>query len=138
MKESYLLYWMGIMFLSSFIFCGNTLPADGGVTRLLSNQDKGQTFEVKSGESFLLVLPNPGSGGYVVHNPEFDTEILTLVKIEKKSPSDPNRAGDFGSLEWTFLGKGKGISPIIIRAFRPWEAGKAPILLFEASVRVNQ
>ena len=69
---------------------------------------------------------------------EFDPQILILQKMEKKPPSDPNRDGDFGSIEWTFRGKKEGFSSIIIRAFRPWEKDKAPTVIFEASVHVTQ
>ena len=73
--------------------------------KVLSVQHKGQILEVKPGESFLLIVPNPGSGGYVVRDPEFDPQILILQKTEKKPPSDPSRHGDFGSFEWTFQAK---------------------------------
>jgi predicted secreted protein len=86
----------------------------------------------------MLILPNPGSGGYVVRDPEFDPQILTLQKMEKKHPSDPGKEGDFGSLEWTFQTKKEGISALIVRAFRPWEKDKAPVVIFEASVHVSQ
>ena len=107
--------------------------------RVFSVQHKGQIFEVNSGESFLLILPNPGSGGYVVLDPpEFDPQILILQNMEKKPPSDPSRQGDFGRFEWTFQAKKEGISAIVVRAFRPWEKDKAPVVIFEASVHVNQ
>ncbi len=137
-KEGYLIYWIGIMVLASFVFCDKTLPVERDLMKVLSIQHKGQTVEVKPGEFFLLILPNPGSGGYMIQDPEFDSHILTLTKVEKKPASEPSREGDFGSFEWTFLAKGEGVSPIIVRAFRPWEKGKAPVVLFEASVRVHQ
>jgi predicted secreted protein len=73
----------------------------------------------------------------VVRDPEFDPEILSFEKMEKKPPSEPARAGDFGSIEWTFRAKKRGISALTIRAFRPWEKDKAPIVIFEASVHVT-
>ena len=107
--------------------------------RVLSVQHKGRIFEVNPGESFALILPNPGSGGYVVLDPpEFDPQILILHKIEKKPPSDPGRQGDFGRFEWTFRAKKEGISAIVVRAFRPWEKDKSPVMIFEASIHVNQ
>ena len=106
--------------------------------KVISAKHNGQALKAKPGESFMLILPNPGSGGYVVRDPEFDPQILTLQKMEKKHPSDPGREGDFGSLEWTFRAIKEGISPIIVRAFRPWEKDKAPVVIFEASVHVNR
>jgi predicted secreted protein len=107
--------------------------------RILSVQHKGQILEVTPGEFFLLILPNPGSGGYVVLDPpEFDPQILILHKMEKKPPSDPSRQGDFGRFEWTFQATKEGISAIVVRAFRPGEKDKASVVIFEASVHVNQ
>ena len=138
MKEGCYACLIGMVFLTSFIFIDKTLPIERNTTKVISIQHKGQTFEVKLRESFILVLPNPGAGGYVLKDPEIDSQILTLMKMEKKPASEPNKVGDFGSFEWTFLPKEKGVSPIIVRAFRPWEREKAPIVLFEATVQVNQ
>ena len=133
------MYWTGIVFLCSLVLCNKTLPMESRPMRVLSVQDKGQIFEVNPGESFLLIFSNPGSGGYVVLDPpEFDPQILILHKMEKKPPSDPGRQGDFGSFEWTFQAKKEGISIIVVRAFRPWEKDKVPVVIFEASVHVNQ
>ena len=139
MKVSCFMYWTGIVFLCSLVLCNKTLPMESRPMRVLSVQDKGQIFEVNPGESFLLIFSNPGSGGYVVLDPpEFDPQILILQKMEKKPPSDPGRQGDFGSFEWTFQAKKEGVSAIVVRAFRPWEKDRAPVVIFEASVHVNQ
>ena len=106
--------------------------------KVISAKDNGQVLKAKPGESFMLILPNPGAGGYVVRDPEFDPQILTLQKMETKPPSDPGKEGDFGSLEWTFQTKKEGISALIVRAFRPWERDKAPVVIFEASVVIAQ
>ena len=107
-------------------------------SKLFSVEDQGQILSLTTGESFMLVLPNPGSGGYLLQDPEFDSQILTVQKVEKKPPSAPYRSGDFGSFEWTFVAKKRGISALIIRAFRPWETDKAPIVIFEATLQVSQ
>lgn len=138
MKVSFFIFWTGIMFLSSLVFCDKILAMERRSMKIFSVQHKGQILEVKPGESFMLILPNPGSGGYVVRDPEFDLEILSFEKMEKKPPSEPHRAGDFGSIEWSFRAKKEGISALTIRASRPWEKDKAPIVIFEASVRVTQ
>ncbi len=114
-----------------------TLPMERRPMKVLLVQYKGQILEVNPGESFLLIFPNPGSGGYVVLDPpEFDDQILILQKMEKQPPSDPGRQGDFGKFEWTFRAKKEGISAIVVRAFRHWEKDKAPVVIFEASVHV--
>jgi predicted secreted protein len=129
---------LGFFCSSSLSNWEEKLPMEKGTIKIFSNKHHGQTLEIKPGESFMLILPNPGSGGYIVQDPEFDSQILTLQKMEKKPPSDPRKEGDFGSLEWTFNAKKEGISALIIRAFRPWEKDKAPIVIFEASIEVSQ
>jgi len=106
--------------------------------KVFSIQQEGQILIVKLGESFMLILPNLGSGGYVIRGPpEFDPQKLTLQKMEKNPPSDPSKEGDFGSFEWTFRAIEEGLSFLIVRASRPWEKGKSPIVMFEASVQVK-
>jgi predicted secreted protein len=85
----------------------------------------------------MLILPNPGSGGYMVRDPEFNCQVLTLQRMEKKPPSDASREGDFGSLEWTFRARKGGLSFLCVRAFRPWEKDGAAMAIFEASVLVS-
>jgi predicted secreted protein len=89
--------------------------------KIFSGQNKGRVFQLKPGESLLLILSNTGSGGYVVHDlPEFDPEIISFEKMEKKPPSEPDRVGDFGSIEWSFRAKKEGIPALTIRTARPW------------------
>ena len=133
-------YWIGIFLLclQFLAFSQEVTTAEKNPTKVFSVEDQGQVLSLTTGESFMLVLPNPGSGGYLVQDPEFDPQILILQKMEKKPPSDPNRAGDFGSFEWTFVAKKRGISSLIVRAFRPWEKDKAPTVIFEAIVQVSR
>jgi predicted secreted protein len=139
MKLSCLRYLTGVAFFCSIAFGSKAVVVEGSSVKVLSVQDKGQVFQVKLGESFLVSLPNPGSGGYVVQDtPEFDAEVLILQKMEKRPPSDPHREGDFGTLEWTFRAKKEGFSVLIVRASRPWEKDKPPRVIFEASIHVSQ
>lgn len=136
MKFTYSIFLIGMILLCSIVFPAKILTVERNHTKIFSIQHQKQTIEAKTGESFLIVLPNPGAGGYIVQDPEFDSQILKLLKMDKKPPSESNRVGDFGSFEWTFLGREEGISKIVIRAFRPWERDKAPIILFKAIVRI--
>lgn len=139
-KLTCIICWVGIWFLC-FEFLGfsqERSTVKEALPRVFSGQDQSQTLSVAIGESFVVMLSNPGSGGYLVQDPEFDSQILTLQKMEKKPPSDPGRGGDFGSFEWTFVAKKQGISLLIVRAFRPWEKDKAPTVIFEASVQVSK
>ena len=74
----------------------------------------------------------------MVQDPEFDPQILTLQKMERRPPSERRKEGDFGYFEWTFRAEKEGLSTLIVRAARPWEKDKASILIFEALVKVSQ
>lgn len=138
-KAGFFTFVIGITLTCTLVYRDKVLSMDKRPIKVLTVQHKGQVLDLNPGESFLLVLNNPGSGGYIVQEPpEFDPQILILLKMEKKPPSDPNRDGDFGRLEWTFEAIKEGISAIIVRASRPWERGKAPIVLFEGSVLVTK
>ena len=132
--------WMGITLLRlDFLgFSQEVTTVEKDPAKVFSGQDQGHILGVRPGESFMLILPNPGSGGYLVQDPEFDSQILTLQRKEKKPPSDPDRGGDFGSFEWTFLAKQEGRCSLIVRAFRPWEKDKPRSILFSATVEVGQ
>jgi predicted secreted protein len=107
--------------------------------KVLSAEHRGQIVDLEVGETFLIILPNPGAGGYVVQDsPEFDPQIIALKKMEKKPPMDRSREGDFGTIEWTFRARKQGVSPIVVRAFRPWEPLKSQITLFEVTIYVTE
>jgi predicted secreted protein len=133
------IYCTRIVFLFAAVFPQGMPSGKGCPMRVVSIQHEGKTVELKVGESFVLILPNPGSGGYrVISAPEFDDRILNLQKTEKKPPFQGGRQGDFGSIEWTFRAIREGRSVIFIRAHRPWEKDKAPLVVFEVSIRVTQ
>jgi len=104
---------------------------------VFTHKQHGQPINLQRSESFVLVLPNPGAGGYVVQDPEFDSDVLVLQKTDKRLAGDPTRGGDFGQYAWTFFGKRQGESSLIIKASRPWEKNKAGKVLFETAVHVR-
>ncbi|MFX0199835.1 MAG: protease inhibitor I42 family protein [Candidatus Hodarchaeota archaeon] len=129
---------MKFLLIYFLVFCNEISSMEISSKKVFSIQQERQTLIVKLGESFLLILPNLGSGGYVIREPpEFDPQKLTLQKIEKNPPSDPDKEGDFGSFEWTFRAIEEGFTCLVVRASRPWEKGKSPIVIFEASVQVK-
>ena len=107
-------------------------------TKVFSVRHHGKVLHVKPGECFSLILANPGSGGYTVRDPEFDSSVLVLQEMKKRPPSDAAGGGDFGVFEWTFLPIKEGRSRLIVRAFRPWEKDKTHMILFSATVDVVQ
>jgi len=107
--------------------------------QILTILNKGQTIPIKTGNSFMLVLNNPGSGGYIVQDPpEFDPQVLNLLKMESRASKNSNLDGNFGEIVWTFQGSKQGDSHIKVKAFRPWEKNKKPIAIFEATIKVSR
>ena len=139
MKAVSFIGWTGIVFVCCLLFGNTIVPMEGHPIKVFSVQHNGRELRLESGESFILTISNPGSGGYVIKEPpEFDPQILILQKTEKKPPSALGKEGDFGSLEWHFQAKREGISVLIVRGGRPWEQGKAPVVFFEASIHVTE
>jgi predicted secreted protein len=103
----------------------------------LTPEQNGKTVSVEMGSTVRLVLPNPGSGGYLIEGtPDFDADVLSLEETRTVRPGDSAGAGNFGRLEWTFTAVGGGPTELAVRAKRPWE--KEPVLLFLATVIVRE
>ena len=105
--------------------------------KTLTDKDNGGSIEIELGSVFHVVLPNPGSGGYLFQEtPEFNPAVLVLEKVEKATPSESDREGDFGQYKWTLRAQKEGASPLVLYIYRPWEKDKAPIVFFEATINV--
>jgi predicted secreted protein len=106
--------------------------------KILNQQDHGRIISMKQGECFLLILSNPGSGGYLFQDPpEYDRDVLRLSETNRISPPQTGGGGNFGSYEWVFQAERPGTSGIVIRAARPWEKGKSQIEMFKANIEVT-
>lgn len=137
MKFSMLIYSIMILSFFTLVCCSRVFPekCEGRVLTIL---DKGQIIQIEAGKSFLLVLGNPGSGGYVVKDPpQVDSQILDFLKTERIEPKGSNMDGNFGEIVWTFQAKKAGESHIIVKASRPWERNKEPIVIFETLIQVT-
>ena len=107
--------------------------------QILTILNKGQTLPIKTGNFFMVVLNNPGSGGYIVQDPpEFDPQVLNLLKMESRASKNSNLDGNFGEIVWTFQASKQGDSHIKIKAIRPWEKNKKSIEIFEATIMVSK
>ncbi len=107
--------------------------------QILTILNKGQTLPIKTGNFFMVVLNNPGSGGYIVQDPpEFDPQVLNLLKMESRASKNSNLDGNFGEIVWTFQASKQGDSHIKIKAVRPWEKNKKSIEIFEATIMVSK
>ncbi len=102
----------------------------------LTEKDSGRTVTLKVGETLLLSLRNPGSGGYQALPPVFDAGVLTLLSQRDQAPLKP-RPGDFGCLEFTWQARRPGATEVTVNIARPWEKNKPPEQFFMIRVQVS-
>jgi predicted secreted protein len=102
----------------------------------LTEKDSGRTVTLKVGETLLLDLRNPGSGGYKVLPPVYDGEILTLLS-RRELPPTQSRPGDFGRIEFVWQGRRAGDTEVTVNIARPWEKHKPPEKFWKVRVRVS-
>ena len=83
-------------------------------------KDSGSIIEVTEADSIVITLRNPGDGGYVFDEPEFDPSVLELESHEHLPPLTP-KPGDFGSDRWKFRVLRPKESKIEIYIYQPWK-----------------
>ncbi|MFI5330906.1 MAG: protease inhibitor I42 family protein [Desulfobaccales bacterium] len=102
----------------------------------LTEKDSGRTVTLKVGETLVLNLRNPGSGGYNVLPPVYDDEVLTLRSRRDLPPTQP-RPGDFGRIEFVWQARQAGDTEVTVNIARPWEKHKSPEQFMKIRVRVS-
>ncbi|MCX5892958.1 MAG: protease inhibitor I42 family protein [Deltaproteobacteria bacterium] len=105
----------------------------------LTEKDSGRTLTLKVGETLVLNLRNPGSGGYNVLPPVYDGEILALLSRKDIPPEKRPQPlmGDFGRIEFTWEARQPGTTEVTVNIARPWEKTKPPEQFMKIRVRVE-
>lgn len=105
----------------------------------LTEKDSGRTLTLKVGETLVLNLRNPGSGGYNVLPPVYDGEILALLSRKDIPPEKRPQPlmGDFGRIEFTWEARQPGATEVTVNIARPWEKTKPPEQFMKIRVRVE-
>ena len=114
---------IGIFVLLCSCMCDTSYRGrDSGHVLVVDEKSTGSSFECKTGEYLTIDMRNPGSGGYLVKEPEFDQKILQ-IQDQKTIPPAENvkKAGDFGRLIYTFKAIAPGSTDVVFRIYRPWE-----------------
>ncbi len=115
-------------------------PVQAGPAALtLTEADSGRTVTLKVGETLVLNLRNPGSGGYNVLPPVYDGEILALLSRKDIPPEKRPQPlmGDFGRIEFTWEARQPGATEVTVNIARPWEQTKPPEQFVKIRVRVS-
>ena len=102
----------------------------------LTEKDAGQTVTLKLGDTLVLNLRNPASGGYTVLAPAFNDKILTFMYRQDRAP-EKARPGDFGRLEFAWQARQAGDTEVTVKIARPWETNKPPEQFMKIRVRVE-
>lgn len=105
----------------------------------LTEKDSGRTLTLKVGETLVLNLRNPGSGGYNVLPPVYDGEILALLSRKDIPPEKRPQPlmGDFGRIEFTWEARQPGATEVTVNIARPWEKTTPPAQFMKIRVRVE-
>lgn len=99
----------------------------------LTESDSHITAALSVGQELRVRIANPISGGYLLLNPVYDRTKLTFVGRVLIAPTS-GMFGDFGSVEFRFLGAAAGASKLNVYAKRPWEADLSAVEVFTATV----
>ena len=112
------------LLMAGFLLMALMLPAApvqaAPAALTLTEKDSGRTVTLKVGETLVLNLRNPASGGYNVLPPAFDDKILTFMYRRPKS------SGDFGRLEFAWQARQAGDTEVTVNIARPWEQNTPP------------
>lgn len=128
------------LLMAGFLVMALVLPAApvqaGPAALTLTEADSGRTVTLKVGETLLLNLRNPGSGGYNVLPPVYDGEILTFLS-RRDLPPTKSLPGDFGRIEFAWQARQAGDTEVTVNIARPWEKTKSPEQFMKIRVLVS-
>jgi len=101
----------------------------------LTATDSGKTFEVSSGDTLSIQLPENPTTGYrwTIQNP--DDPNLELQNSEFSPSSSSIGAG--GQRTFTFQAKSPGTAHLQLKEWRAWEGDRSILNRFELTVQVK-
>lgn len=126
---------MSILKLAALFLAGATLSAcnasSGIQTSGFGNQPSanasnltpaGASFTVSMGQTFQVVLPSAGAGGYQWHlDSSYDTGVVAFVGEQAGSlPANPT-PGQFAPEVFVFRGQASGATTLHFSQYRSWE-----------------
>jgi inhibitor of cysteine peptidase len=101
---------------------------------LLTEQNQGQTVDVRVGQQVVLSLPENATTGY---RWAIDHLEANLVEAGEPTAQYPSTAiGSGGRVEWVFLVKAPGSTEIALKQWRPWEADRSVGERFRIQLRI--
>ena len=101
----------------------------------LDTGNNGKVIPITVGQVFVITLGNPGDGGYLFDNPEYDTSLLHLMSHVHNPPTN-SALGNYGTDAWQFTTLATGTTDVTITASRPWKTDDA-VNIFKASLSIK-
>lgn len=122
------------LLLAMSVAWGRTPPE----AQVITEKDRGRTVTLTVGETLILDLRNPASGGYTNISPSYNAAVLQLQSREDIPPArgPTPRLGDFGRIRFTWQAVAPGDSPLVIHISREWEKHQPPLVFVEITVQV--
>lgn len=130
----------GFMALALLAFlggCASVNPFAGDSGELVLDGEQQFATEVSAGQSLILDMRNPGSGGYQFVGASFDPKVLELSGFWTEQPTS-GLEGDFGRAKYVFRALAPGKTVVEIRIKRPWEETSAPEVYKSVEVTVSE
>ena len=100
----------------------------------LTVADTGKLLTLVSGQTFTVILSNPGDGGYNFNTWQYDLTILKLDGHTYTPPPNNGKIGDFGTDAWQFTTIKAGTTTMKITAS---QNSANTVTMFSNTVRVN-
>lgn len=129
-----------ITLLASGCGSGNEATKDDSTaTRAKEYSDPNEPIDVKSGDSFTIVLDSNPSTGYAWELAEQpDPAILELKSQSYKAADSEELAGAGGKEYWKFQALKAGTAKVSMRYVRSWEENVEPAETAEFTVNVTE
>lgn len=109
----------------------------GGGPLVLRMDGEARAFQALAvGQTMVLDVRNPGSGGYDFGGTSFDPAVLRMDSHVLEPPRQA-RPGDFGRATFTFTALAPGRTDVVVKIHRPWEKDRDPEIYKTVEVRVT-
>ena len=125
-----------LTFITVLIFALTALTACGGAAASLVETDNGSTVDLKTGETFTILLEGNPTTGYNWAVMEIDPAVVELVG-EPDYKADSNLIGSGGMYTFTFKAVSSGSTVVTLAYYRSWEEDVAPLNEYQVTVNVK-
>ncbi|MDK2956264.1 MAG: hypothetical protein PWQ57_1760 [Desulfovibrionales bacterium] len=109
-----------LLCLAAFSASCALLGGQGEQVELNLDQQAVAKVEIRTGDTLILDVRNPGAGGYQFAGAYFDPVLLKLTAHHLMPPEEA-QPGNFGRATFEFAALKAGQTMVIIKIKRPWE-----------------